>query len=146
MAANLPLCHSFHRLPLWHLHCGLHQWLHWHCRMLSQGLHDCPAAGTEPLRGVLSNGQHHAAGPAPTQEEEQPLLGPATDPHPIKLTSVAWSIRVELVTIFLLYMITMACHPGLTVLIEATGLHNGSATSWEKVYFVPVNCFLCFTV
>ena len=65
-------------------------------------------------------------------------------------------------TIFLLYMITLACHPGLTVLVEATGLHSGdlnllkpnvlitptkgSATSWEKVYFVPVNCFLCFTV
>jgi len=100
------------------------------------------------LAGVTKTAfyKHHAAGPAPTQEEEQPLLGPATDPHPIKLTSVAWNIRVEMVTIFLLYMITMACHPGLTVLIEATGLHNGSATSWEKVYFVPVNCFLCFTV
>ena len=68
-------------------------------------------------------------------------------------------------------MITLACHPGLTVLVEATGLHSGNweialpqslltngfvtprsfltkgfATSWEKVYFVPVSCFLCFTV
>ena len=38
------------------------------------------------------------------QEEERPLLGltPATTPHHINLTSVAWSIRVELVTNYIL--------------------------------------------
>ena len=33
-----------------------------------------------------------------SQEEERPLLGPATAPVHISLTSVAWSIRIELVT------------------------------------------------
>ena len=75
------------------------------------------------LAGVTKTAfyKHYAAAPAPaqvrlpyhdssaalssvelvvsSQEEERPLLGPATDPHPINLTSVAWSIRVELVTI-----------------------------------------------
>jgi len=100
------------------------------------------------LAGVTKTAfyKYHAAAPTPAQEEERPLLSPATPPLHISLISVAWSIRVELVTIFLLYMITLACHPGLTVLVEATGLHSGVATSWEKVYFVPVTCFLCFTV
>jgi len=120
-----------------------------YCLSLTMILH---IAAFFALAGISKTAfyKHYAASPVPTQEEERPLLGRATAPQNISLTSIAWRIRVEMVTIFLLYVITLACHPGLTVLVEATGLQSGSATSWEEVYyevyFVPVNCFLCFAI
>ena len=38
------------------------------------------------------------------------------------------------VTIFLLYTITLACHPGLTVLVESTGLHSGKKGAESNIF------------
>lgn len=89
--------------------------------------------------------QHHAARRQPTAPEAAPLLGPPAGAR-AGLAAVAWGVRVELVTMVLLYATTLACHPGLTVLVEATNLHTPTAGPWEATYFVPTACFLTFTV
>ena len=89
--------------------------------------------------------QHHAARPRPAAPEAAPLLGPPAG-APAGLAAVAWGVRVDLVTMVLLYATTLACHPGLTVLVEATNLRTPAAGPWETTYFVPTACFLTFTV
>jgi len=87
--------------------------------------------------------QHHVTSPPPSACESTPLLAPAS-PFPSSLRHLAWTIRLELATILLTSLVTMAGFPGLTVLVESVHLHTDAATAWERTYFVPVSCFLTF--
>ena len=57
--------------------------------------------------------------------------------------SVMKSIWEEEITVFLIFFVTLACFPAITVLVESTSPSSGP---WTTLYFVPVSCFLCFNV
>ena len=80
---------------------------------------------------------------APQLDEATPLLdGPA---KPISVAAVLRDIWVEGLTVLNIYIVTLACFPGLAVLVQSTGQLGGD-TEWNTVYFVPVSCFLLYNV
>jgi len=80
--------------------------------------------------------------------ESTPLLSPpsSTDSGVPCVSSILSSIRLEAVTVFIIYVVTLGCFPALTVLVEATGGRSETAGAWEAIYFVPVCCFLLYNI
>jgi len=58
--------------------------------------------------------------------------------------TVAYTIRVWIVAVFISFMCTLSVFPSITQLAFSTGYEEGSA--WSRRYFVPVGCFLIFNV
>ena len=82
-----------------------------------------------------------------TQSETTPLLlgqGSAQETKTVGVWSILKEIRVEALTVLMIYIVTLGCFPALTVLVEATDKDQGGA--WENIYFVPVSCFLFYNL
>ena len=68
--------------------------------------------------------------------------------------SVLKTISLYAVSVFLVFAVTLACFPAITVLVEsvelthakANGLGKEDVSLWASTYYVPVACFLLFNV
>ena len=81
--------------------------------------------------------------------ETTPLLvgrGGEADPETksVCVVNILKQIRVEALTVLMIYIVTLGCFPALTVLVEATDKDQGG--DWENKYFVPVSCFLFYNL
>jgi len=77
----------------------------------------------------------------PLVQEDQSYLEPD-----IKIFDVLYRIHIPGLTVFIIYIVTLGCFPGLTVLIESTSRGEPDTTPWENDYFIPVTCFLFYNV
>ena len=81
------------------------------------------------------------------QSETTPLLegqSPGTENKSVSVGEVLRGIKVEALTVLIIYIVTLGCFPALTVLVEAVDRKEGGA--WETIYFVPVCCFLVYNI
>ena len=80
--------------------------------------------------------------------ESEPLLPPPPLPPDKKrsLMEIAKRIKIQLVTIFLVFTVTISCFPVLTDLVVSVGGAVNDGGTWEKIFFVPTCCFLGFTI
>ena len=79
--------------------------------------------------------------------ETTPLLegeSSGTENKSVSVGEVLRGIKVEALTVLIIYIVTLGCFPALTVLVEAVDRKEGGA--WEKIYFVPVCCFLVYNI
>lgn len=85
--------------------------------------------------------------PASSHPETSPLLDSPSQPPPDpEISSVLSSIRLEALTVYVIYVVTLGCFPALTVLVESTEGRSKRAGPWEAIYFVPVCCFLLYNI
>lgn len=75
--------------------------------------------------------------------ESTPLLGQVKT---VKIFEVLKTIWCETLTVFLIYVVTLGCFPGLTVLVESINKDEEWSTAWENKFFVPVACFLFYNI
>ena len=80
-----------------------------------------------------------------SMSESSPLIG-ETETKTISVKEVLKRIWVEGLTVLFIYIVTLACFPALTVLVESTNKNKPDSTSWENQYFVPVTCFLFYNI
>ena len=80
-----------------------------------------------------------------TLSESSPLMGQSITKN-ISLSKVLKCIWAEGLTVFTIYIITLGCFPGLTVLIEPTNNDKPNSSAWENQFFIPVSCFLFYNI
>ena len=85
----------------------------------------------------------------PQTSETTPLLGGREgeddqETKSVSVLNILQQIRVEALTVLIIYIVTLGCFPALTVLVEATDQDQGG--DWEEKYFVPVCCFLFYNL
>jgi len=86
-------------------------------------------------------------GVEPDVDERTPLVQVDSSSTPdIHVLDVLRRIHIPGVTVFLIYIVTLGCFPGLTVLIESTSRGLPDTTPWENDYFIPVTCFLFYNI
>jgi len=83
-----------------------------------------------------------------SMSESSPLLNQTDteDTKTISVKDVMKTIWVEGLTVLIIYIVTLACFPALTVLVESTNKNKPGSSSWENQYFVPVTCFLFYNI
>ena len=62
----------------------------------------------------------------------------------VHVMTILKKIKVEALTVLIIYIVTLGLFPAVTVLVESTNADQAGA--WEKVYFVPVVCFLFYNI
>jgi len=90
-----------------------------------------------------------------TEETKQPLLQDNAPAAATTTTAAAPRVSIqhivsciweEAVTVFLIFFVTLACFPAVTVLIQSVDRNSADAGAWANLYFVPVSCFLFYNV
>ena len=79
--------------------------------------------------------------------ETSALLPDKSDTSELKtvsVTTVLEKIKVEAVTVFVIYIVTLGLFPAVLVLVESANINSSSSGLWETKYFVPVACFLFY--
>jgi len=88
-----------------------------------------------------------ASSSSDSPSETSPLIGETTTTSKsISVKEVLMSIWAEGLTVLIIYIVTLACFPAMTVLIESTNKNKPGSTSWENQFFVPVSCFLFYNI
>ena len=64
----------------------------------------------------------------------------------VSVTRILAKIKIEAVTVFVIYLVTLGLFPAVLVLVESANINSSSAGLWETKYFVPVACFLFYNV
>lgn len=84
------------------------------------------------------------------KDESSHLLGKpdnaSEEIQDVNVCSVLKTIRVEALTVFIIYVVTLGLFPAVTVLVVSTNSDSDQAGEWEKIYFVPVCCFLLYNI
>ena len=63
-------------------------------------------------------------------------------PEKINVTQIAKQIWVWIAAVFLTFVVTLACFPAVTALVQS----ESSNAAWANTYFLPVGCFLVFNI
>ena len=64
----------------------------------------------------------------------------------VSVTRIMAKIKVEAMTVFVIYTVTLGLFPAVLVLVESANINSSSSGLWETKYFVPVACFLFYNV
>ncbi|XP_023334824.1 equilibrative nucleoside transporter 1 [Eurytemora carolleeae] len=90
--------------------------------------------------------KHYTQSAITLSSEETSLLDPPGVNQEVSLIEVIKIIWEEEITVFLIYVVTLACFPAVTVLVQSTNKGLPGSGNWENLYFVPVSCFLFFNL